>query len=304
MPVVIETRALKKYYGRSRGIESVDISVEQGEIYGFIGPNGAGKSTTIRTLLGFIRPTAGEAQLLGAPCTDASLSRVKRRIGYLPAEVSYYDNMKVRELLRLSAAFYKNGAQERIRRLTDYFELETDRPVNALSFGNRKKVGIVQCLLHDPELLILDEPTGGLDPLMQNRFFEFLREEHKRGKTIFFSSHVLSEVQKFCERVAIIRDGVVISVERMDALTGSQYKKVGIVARADAPAAPPALDGVKDLRQEGQRTSFLYNGSMNALISALSSMDVEDFWVEEPDLEEVFMHYYRKDADEDGTVQA
>ena len=301
---VIETRALKKYYGKNRGIESVDLNIEEGEIFGFIGPNGAGKSTTIRTLLGFIRATGGEARIMGLPCTDQNLSKLKKRIGYLPAEVEYYSGMKVRELFNYSAKYYGASAQTRINMLTEYFELETNRPINALSFGNRKKVSIVQCLLHDPELLILDEPTGGLDPLMQIKFFELLREENRRGKTIFFSSHILSEVQRLCRRVGIIRDGVIIRVESMASLQNNQYKKVRIVVRDGAAPVDLRLGGTKDFRPEGTHVSFLYNGGVHELIRELERLDVENFWVEEPDLEEVFMHYYRKDEAKDDLVSS
>jgi ABC-2 type transport system ATP-binding protein len=297
MPV-IETRALKKYYGKNRGIESVDLSIEEGEIFGFIGPNGAGKSTTIRTLLGFIRATGGEARIMGQPCTDKNLPKLKRRIGYLPAEAGYYPGMKVRELLNYSAKYYGASAKSRINMLTQYFELDTNRPINALSSGNRKKVSVVQCLLHDPELLILDEPTGGLDPLMQAKFFELLLEEHKRGKTIFFSSHILSEVQKLCQRVAIIRDGVIISVESMASLKDNRYKKVRVVVQEGAAPVTLRLGGAKDCRPEGVHVSFLYSGGVKELIRELDRLDVENFWVEEPDLEEVFMHFYRKEGAE------
>ncbi|MFZ5975973.1 MAG: ABC transporter ATP-binding protein [Bacillota bacterium] len=303
MPV-IETKALKKYYGKNRGIESVDLCIEKGEIFGFIGPNGAGKSTTIRTLLGFIRATGGEARIMGQPCTDQALARLKKKIGYLPAEVNYYGGMKVKELLHYSAKYYGANAHSRINMLTEYFELETNRPINDLSFGNRKKVGIVQCLLHDPELLIFDEPTGGLDPLMQIKFFDLIKEEHSRGKTVFFSSHILSEVQKICQRVGIIRDGVIIRVESMASLENNQYKKVRILVREGAAPVRLQLKGMEDFQQEGAHISFLYNGSVHELIGELNRLDVENFWAEEPDLEEVFMHYYRKDENENDLVSA
>lgn len=301
MPV-IETKALNKYYGKSRGIESVDLSIERGEIFGFIGPNGAGKSTTIRTLLGFIHATGGEARIMGLPCLDQNLAKLKAKIGYLPAEVNYYAGMKVKELLHYSAKYYGANAQSRINMLTDYFELETGRPIDALSFGNRKKVGIVQCLLHDPELLILDEPTGGLDPLMQIKFFELLKREHQRGKTIFFSSHILSEVQKICQRIGIIRDGVIIRVETMESLQNNQYKKVQIVVNEQDGPVQMRLSGMKDYRREGTHLSFLYNGSVKELVRELDRLNAENFWVEEPDLEEVFMHYYRKEGNGDDFI--
>ncbi len=290
----IQTKALKKYYGKSRGVESVDLCIEKGEIYGFIGPNGAGKSTTIRTLLGFIIPTSGSAELLGRPCKDKELAKIKHKVGYLPSEVNLYGNMKVIDFLKYSAKYYGDHAIKRIDMLTEYFELEKGRPINSLSFGNKKKVGIVQCLLHDPELLILDEPTGGLDPLMQNKFFDFLKEENNRGKTIFFSSHVLSEVQKICQRVGIIRDGEVICEETMEELHKKQYKRVTLEVE-DPEKTNIALDGVEKITKDGAKISFIYRGGANALINELNKYTIIDMAIEEPDLEEVFMHFYIKE---------
>lgn len=205
MHAVIETVDLTKTYGKSRGIEYVNLAVEPGEIFGFIGPNGAGKSTTIRTLLGLMRPTAGRALLFGESCVTHT--GIRREVGYLPAEVFYYDRMRVADLLRYSASFYHKDCTARIRELAQTMELTT-RKIDDLSFGNRKKVGIVQSLLREPKLLILDDPTSGLDPLMQQKFFELLQAENRKGVTVFFSSHILSEMQKLCSRVAFIRRGV------------------------------------------------------------------------------------------------
>ena len=210
----IQTRKLTKYYGRARGIIDVDLDIREGEIFGFIGPNGAGKSTTIRTLLNFIFPTSGTASIFGMDCFRDS-SRIKKENGYLPSEVNYYDDMNVSDLLDYSASFYGKDCSGRIKELAGIFEVEVNRKIEDLSTGNRKKVAIVQALLHEPRLLILDEPTGGLDPLMQNRFFDVLKDENSKGVTIFFSSHILSEVQKMCDRVAIIREGRILRVERI-----------------------------------------------------------------------------------------
>ena len=213
---IIEVKNLKKYYGKSRGIEDVSFEVEEGEIFGFIGPNGAGKSTTIRTLLALIYPTSGSASIFGKDCI-AHAHEIAMDIGYLPSEVFYYDGMRVLDLLKYSASFYKKDCTARINELAEALDLDLKKKIDDLSFGNKKKVGIVQGLIHQPKLIILDEPSIGLDPLMQQTFFELLREENKKGATILFSSHILSEVQKLCNRVAIIKDGSIINIDTIGA---------------------------------------------------------------------------------------
>ena len=198
MSPVIETHSLTKSYGKSRGIEDVNLAVEKGEVFGFIGPNGAGKSTTIRTLLGFLKPTSGSAKVLGYDVIEES-REIHKRIGYLPADVSLYDDMTAGELLDLSAKFHDVDRSDKIKELSSRLDLSLSKKFRSLSTGNKKKVGIIQTILHDPDLLIFDEPTNGLDPLVQNTFYEILRNEQDAGKTVFFSSHVLSEVQRFCK---------------------------------------------------------------------------------------------------------
>lgn len=197
--LAIQTNNLSKNYGDSVGIKDVNLAVEKGEVFGFIGPNGSGKSTAIRTLLGLIHSTGGSAQILGYDIKNDGVE-IRKRIGYLPSEVHYYDEMNSRELLEYSAGFYENVKLDEIERLATFFELDLDKPIADLSFGNKKKCAIIQAVLHNPEVLILDEPTSGLDPLMQNRFFELMEEKHKAGATIFFSSHILSEIQRICDR--------------------------------------------------------------------------------------------------------
>ena len=221
---VIEVKNLKKYYGGSRGVEDVSFTVEAGEIFGFIGPNGAGKSTTIRTLLALIHPTAGSATIFGKDCVRFA-PEIAREVGYLPSEVFYYDGMRVKELLEYSASFYHKDCSARIRQLADTLDLDLKKKIDDLSFGNRKKVGIVQALLHEPKLIVLDEPTSGLDPLIQQRFFDLLRAENEKGAAVLFSSHVLSEVRKLCNRVAIIKEGRIIQVDTIGALQDNGYKK-------------------------------------------------------------------------------
>lgn len=294
---VITLNKLTKYYGKTRGILDLSFSVEEGEIFGFIGPNGAGKSTTIRTLLSLIYPTSGSAAIFGL---DIIKDRVKilQDVGYLPSEVFYYDSMRVRELLRYSASFYKKTknmeeCERRMHELCELLELDINRQIEDLSYGNRKKVGIVQGMLHSPKLLILDEPTGGLDPLMQARFFELIRREREKGVTVLFSSHILSEVQNLCDRVAIIRDGQLVQVDSISALRENTYKRVYAEAEGEIPAGYFDGDGITAAEIQGNSATFLFSGNINDLLSKLASLSLTNLIIEEPDLEELFMHYYR-----------
>ena len=289
---VIDVRHLKKFYGSARGIEDVTFTVEEGEIFGFIGPNGAGKSTTIRTLLALIHPTAGEATIFGRDCIRFA-PEIAQHVGYLPSEVFYYDGMRVLELLQYSASFYRRDCSARIRSLAAALDLDLKRKIDDLSFGNRKKVGIVQALLHEPKLIILDEPTAGLDPLIQQRFFELLREENRKGASVLFSSHVLSEVRRLCDRVAIIKEGRIVRVDTMSALQDNGYKKVMIETKAHADAAAFNREGITNLSVQGTLINFIFSGAMNDLVCLLATVDLINVSVEEPDLEEIFLHYYR-----------
>ena len=287
---VIETKNLTKYYGKSLGIKDVNLDVEEGEIFGFIGPNGAGKSTTIRLLLSLIYPTSGEAKLFGKDAIKHG-PEVRKHIGYLPSEIFYYDKMKVIDLLNYSASFYGKDSTKRIKELSDIMELDLNRRIEDLSYGNKKKVGIVQGLLHEPKLIILDEPTGGLDPLMQQKFFNIIREENKKGATIFFSSHILGEVQELCNRVAIIKDGSIIEIQDIKTLREDNYKKISILGD-DLNKEVFNINGVTKLIKEEDRINFFYKGNINAITKAISSIKARDVNIEEPTLEEIFMHYY------------
>jgi ABC-2 type transport system ATP-binding protein len=294
---IIECKNLTKYYGKYRGIIDVNLSVAEGEIFGFIGPNGAGKSTTIRTLLGLIYASAGSATIFGKDIVKYG-PEIKQEIGYLPSEVFYYDDMSVIDLLKYSASFYKKdrGAiEKRIKELAEIMDLDLNKKIDDLSYGNKKKVGIVQGLLHEPKLIILDEPTGGLDPLMQQKFFNLLKEENQKGATILFSSHILSEVQKLCDRVAIIKEGKIINVEKMSDLIERKYKRFKLETAAKADKEDLNIDGVSDLSVEGSMVSFLYKGPINEITKKIASMDLINLWAEEPDLEEIFLHYYQKE---------
>ncbi|MBT2683919.1 ABC transporter ATP-binding protein [Bacillus sp. ISL-37] len=291
---VIEIKNLTKMYGKARGIEDVSFNVKEGEIFGFIGPNGAGKSTTIRTLLSLIYPTSGSATIFGKDIITAA-PEIKKDIGYLPSEVFYYDNMKVMDLLKYSASFYKKDCTKRIKELADIMELDLTKKIDDLSLGNKKKVGIVQGLLHEPKLIILDEPTSGLDPLMQQKFFDLLEKENKKGATILFSSHILSEVQRLCDRVAIIKDGRIVTVEKISTLKENTYKKFKIETNSVIDKTLFNIDGVNQLVQDGGLVSFLFRGNINSITKKIAEIEIANLWVEEPDLEEIFMHYYEKE---------
>ena len=291
---VIETNNLTKTYGTSRGIDDVSFSVKEGEIFGFIGPNGAGKSTTIRTLLSLIYPTSGSARIFGKDVTEYG-PEIKKEIGYLPSEVFYYDNMKVIDLLKYSASFYKKDCRKRIDYLANAMNLDLDKKIDDLSFGNKKKVGIVQGLLHEPKLIILDEPTSGLDPLMQQKFFDLLKEENKKGSTILFSSHILSEIQRLCDRVAIIKEGKIIKLEKMTTLKQNTYKKFKIELLSKLHKDYFNIAGVNKLELNRNIVNFIYKGDINTLMKKISSIAISNIWIEEPDLEEIFMHYYSEE---------
>jgi ABC-2 type transport system ATP-binding protein len=292
---VIEIKNLTKYYGKARGIENVSFNVEEGEIFGFIGPNGAGKSTTIRTLLSLIYPTSGSATIFGKDCIKEG-PEIKKEIGYLPSEVFYYDKMKVIDLLKYSASFYKKDCSKRIKELAEIMDLDLKKRIDDLSFGNKKKVGIVQGLLHEPKLIILDEPTSGLDPLMQQKFFDLLLEENKKGATILLSSHILSEVQRLCTRVAIVKEGKIIKVEKISELTENNYKKFKVQLRSEIDKNYFDIGGVSNLEVKSNIVSFLFKGNINQIIKRISDVEISNVWVEEPSLEEIFMHYYEKEV--------
>ncbi len=292
MEKIININDLTKYYGKDRGIEKVSFDVNKGEIFGFIGPNGAGKSTLIRTLLGLQKATSGEAFIFGESIKDFA-SKIAQEVGYLPSEVFYYDGMKVKDLLNYSASFYKKDCSARIKDLAERLDLDLNRKIDDLSYGNRKKVGIVQALAHEPKLIILDEPTGGLDPLMQQKFFEILEEENAKGATIFLSSHILSEVQRLCERVAIIKEGEIISISNVREMSEDNYKKVHIVMADVRQVNFEILAGITNFNQDGEKVNFLYKGDINKLLSSLASVDLLDLSIAEPSLEEIFLHYYQ-----------
>ena len=289
---IIEVNKLSKYYGKAkaRGIVDVSFNVDEGEIFGFIGPNGAGKSTTIRLFLSLIFPSSGDAKIFGKDCIEFG-PEIRQEIGYLPSEVFYYEGMKVLDLLKYSASFYKKDSTKRMYELAEIMELDLKRKIDDLSYGNKKKVGIVQGLLHQPKVIILDEPTSGLDPLMQQKFFNLIKEENKRGATVFFSSHILGEVQKMCNRVAIIKDGSIVNIQDIKTLQKDNYKKIEVSA-ADLDEKRFAVTGVSNLTKDNGGLKFFYKGDINQIMRIILEKEVSDVTIEEPTLEEIFMHYY------------
>lgn len=291
---VIETKQLTKFYGKARGIENVSLSVKEGEIFGFIGPNGAGKSTTIRTLMGLIFPTSGSAEIFGMDILKEG-PKIRSEVGYLPSEVFYYDKMRVIDLLKYTAGFYKKDCTVRMHELADLMELDLKRRIEDLSYGNKKKVGIVQGLLHSPKLIVLDEPTSGLDPLMQKKFFDIIEGENKKGATVFFSSHILAEVQALCNRVAIIKDGGIIKLDDIKTLREDNYKKITLRGEGLDPQHFE-INGITNMThsQNGQHElRFFFKGDINLILKQISHETVKDVIIEEPTLEEIFMHYYK-----------
>lgn len=287
---IIEIKNLTKTYGKSRGIDKVNLTVNKGEIYGFIGPNGAGKSTTIKTLLNLIFPTSGEAKIFGLDCVTQT-TKIKEDIGYVPSEVRYYDNMSVKEIIDYAKSFKKNVDNGYVDELIKTFDVELHKKIFELSLGNKKKVAIIQALLHKPKVLILDEPTNGLDPLIQQKLFNELLELKKQGSTIFLSSHNLAEVEEFCDRVAIIKEGKILEVRKIEDFAKKTVKKVTLKASKNIEAELKNIGG-EIIGNENNTIVFNYKEDINKLISILSKYNIENLIIEEKKLSEVFMSYY------------
>ena len=293
----IETNKLTKSYGKSRGIKDLMLTVEEGDFFGFIGPNGAGKSTTIRTLLGLIKPTGGSAKVLGFDILTEK-DKILKEVGYLPSEINFYSGMKVKDVIKYSADLRKAKCKDKATELAERLGLDMSRKVDELSLGNRKKVGIVCAVQHSPKLLILDEPTSGLDPPMQREFFNILTEENERGATIFFSSHILSEVQNYCHSAAFIKDGKIIMSDTVDKIEETGAKKVSVIGGKSGLESILKGNDIKkfisDLKLDEEKGSadFLYNGKMPMLLDMLRSVEPKDLTITEPSLEEIFMNYY------------
>ncbi|UPV72990.1 ABC transporter ATP-binding protein [Halorussus limi] len=286
----IETTGLTKYYGDTRGIDDLSFSVAEGEVFGFLGPNGAGKTTTIRTLLGFVAPTGGSATLLGRDVTDeAALVEAKRHVGYLPSNPGLDEGVTGRRLIRYHAAL---KGDERSDELLERFDPPVEREVGDYSTGNKQKLALVLAFMHDPDLVIMDEPTSGLDPLMQERLYEFIEDERSRGTTFFFSSHVLSEVRKVCDRVGIVRDGRLVAMEDVEELLDRSGKRVRVAVEEALDPADFEIAGVHDLDAGDGDASFMFTGEYDALLDHLREYTVRDLEIEEAPLEDVFMKFY------------
>jgi ABC-2 type transport system ATP-binding protein len=296
MTAIIETDKLTKTYGTHRGIIDIDLTVNEGEAFGFLGPNGAGKTTTIRTLLDHLRPTSGRATIFGIDTTVDPVA-IHRRIGYLPGEFALYDKLTGGQTIDYFANL-RGGVDapyqaDLIRRL----DLDTSRKFKEYSKGNKQKVGLILALQHRPDLLILDEPTSGLDPLVQQTFFEVIREAKAEGRTVFLSSHILGEVEKTCDRVAIIRDGILVKVDRVEALRDLAHHQVELRFSGEVPlAAFSALPGVSDVTTDDHVLRLRVSGSITPVVREAARYELLDFVSREPSLEETFLAEYGRPA--------
>ena len=281
---------LTKYYGKIKGIENLSLELNEGEIFGFIGPNGAGKSTTIKCIMNLINKNSGDIYIDGKINNKDDLE-LKEIIGYLPSEISLYDDMTVKQILDYNAQFYKKDTSLKRKELVTKFQLDESKKVEQLSLGNLKKLGIVLALLHDPKLIILDEPTSGLDPIMQDVFYNILKEEREKGNTIFYSTHVLSEIKKICDRVGIIKDGNLIKVETLKEMKNNNLVIVTIKSRKIANIKTELK--FKILEENEEEIKILYNDDINKLIKLLECYNLEKLLIEELSIEDMFIHYYK-----------
>ena len=297
MTDAVRTRGLTKVYrGGTTAVRELDLAVRVGEVFGFLGPNGAGKTTTIRILLDLLRPTAGDAEVLGLDARRAGVE-ARRRIGYLPGDLALYPKLTAHETLTYLGAL-RGGVPERaVTVLSERLGLDLDRPVGTLSHGNRQKVGLVQAFMHEPELLVLDEPTGGLDPLLQQEFHRLVEEAAAAGRTVFLSSHVLSEVERVANRVGIIRGGTLVALEEIAALKQRATRRLDVeLARPVDVASFAKLPNVREAQAERALLHLVVEGPVDAVVKALAEHEVVSITSHEPDLEEVFLEYYREDG--------
>jgi ABC-2 type transport system ATP-binding protein len=294
---VVVAERLTKSYGRSRGIVDLSFHVSPAEVFGFLGPNGAGKTTTIRTMLDFIRPTSGQLSIFGLDPRRQEAS-VHRRIGYLPGELSLYERLTGEELLRTFLSFRGMNDLSHARELADRLGLDLMRRIRTLSHGNKQKIGLVQAFMHRPDLLILDEPTQGLDPLVQQEFYGLVEESRERGATVFLSSHVMPEVERVCDRVAIIREGLLVTVADIGELKARARRRVELHFEGKADASAFAgLPGVQDVEAHGESLSFSIAGPIDAVVKTAARFTVVSMTAHDPSLEDVFLEFYGKNGD-------
>ncbi len=294
MNAAIRTFGLTKLYGPVTGIEDLDLEVHEGEVFGFLGPNGAGKTTTIRLLLGLLRPTRGRADIFGLDSKRDSLE-VRRRVGYISGEVSLFESMRGQELLDLLGSF--SGGSSREKELAERLQLDLSRPIRAYSRGMKQKLAIIQALSHSPDLLILDEPTTGLDPLVQQEFYNMMKETKQEGKTVFLSSHFLHEVERVCDRIGIVRDGRLVDIEEVSVLKRKKVRRLELQLTRDVTPQDLALDGAEVIRIDGTRAELAVHGNLRNLLIHLAALPVEDFVFPEASLEETFMRFYDTESE-------
>lgn len=297
---VIELRNFVKHYGDVEAIRGIDLVVNKGEVFGFLGPNGAGKTTAIRTMLDLIRRTEGEVRVLGLDSHDDT-KEIRKRIGYLPGEFGLYEGLRARDfLLYLLDVRGMSQNEKRMLELAEYFDLELDRKIREMSKGNRQKVGLIQAFMHDPELVILDEPTSGLDPLIQQKFYKMISEEKENGRTVFLSSHVLAEVEHICDRVAIIKEGKLVLVERIDALKEKVGKVLSVTFNDHVPREELELPSIEDLEGDGRTYTMKVRGDIDEVVKRVAAHSVQSMTVETYSLEELFLELYNHTDDPGG----
>jgi len=284
---IIETKDLTKYYGKIKGIENLNFTVKKGEIFGFLGPNGAGKTTTIRTLLGILKPTQGEAYIFGENIED-NIVKIRSKVGYIPGELTLYEHLTGRQFLYYFSSL-RNTILPLLDELLQVFEIPLDRKIKSYSRGMKQKLGIIQAFMDDPELVIMDEPTSGLDPLLQQKFYDFLLSEKKKGRTMFFSSHILSEIDKICDRVAIIRDGNLVTVENIETLKSKRGKRIRLKIKDN----PARFRGPRDMKILDGWIEFVATGNLDYWMKEISKFTVVDLEISDFSLEDIFIRYYR-----------
>jgi ABC-2 type transport system ATP-binding protein len=289
--MVIQTEKLTKWYGKSRGIEDIDLSVKEGEVFGFLGPNGSGKTTTIRILLDFIRASSGRARLFGMDAHGES-TRIRSRIGYLPGEYGMYEKMTAAEYLQFLGSLRSDKEPPLKDRLVERFGLDVSPRIKSFSHGNKQKLALVQAFMHDPELLILDEPTNGLDPLIQQQFYELILEVKERGKTIFFSSHILSEVERVCDRVAILREGKLVVLHEISDLKKFRLKTIEVTFKRELDESIFRLEGVRKIEKNAHTIRLWIDANINGILRIISEYPIDNISCRDASLEDIFLEYY------------
>ena len=292
MSVILKVCGLTKYYGKTLGVKNIDLELSKGEIFGFIDPNGAGKSTTIRSVLNLINKTSGKVLFEGKEFNKNDID-IKKRIGYLPGEVNLYDDLTVKEMLDYHERFFDKDISKRRAELVERLRLDETKKTEELSLGNLKKVGIVLALMHEPELLILDEPTSGLDPIIQQVFFELLSEEKQKGTTIFYSTHILSEISKICDKVGIIRSGRLLKVESIKELLEKSLSYVTVTSGSCDEIIKDL--SVEPISKEDKMIVFKNASDINELVKTLAKYEIDKLYIEQASLEDIFLHYYEQE---------